>query len=128
MLLLPSCGGYRYLFFFNINGCLCTRKMNNHCAFCLKSGANHFPAIYQHSSRVELGPVQELTNKCEGGALRLLKDHLAVTHHQAVVDLLRGGVKKHSKPSVSTFLFFFLLLSCRSQNNVNFNVGTCSTV
>lgn len=99
--------------------------MNNHCAFCLKSGANHFQAIYQHSSRVELGPVQELTNKCEGGALRLLKDHLAVTHHQAVVDLLRGGDTGNHQFQL---FFFFLLLSCRSQNNVNFNVGICSTV
>lgn len=89
--------------------------MNTHCAFCFKSGANH----------LELGPVQELTNKCEGGALRLLKDHLAVTHQQPVVDLLGGETQE----TISfNFYSFFLFLSCRSQNNVNFNVAICFTV
>lgn len=39
----------------------------------------------------------------------------------------RGGLGDTGNHQFQLF-FFFLLLSCRSQNNVNFNVGICSTV
>lgn len=65
----------------------CTRKMIINTVLLLS-----------HSFTQQLlGPVQELTNKCEGGALRLLEDHLTVAHHQPVVNLSSG--KTHRKLS-----------------------------
>lgn len=69
--LLPSCGGRKKFFvFFN--------KVNKDVSAA-------------ETLMGETGsPVKELTHKCEGGTLCLLKDHLAVAHHQPVVDLLGG--------------------------------------